>query len=96
MSKLILTQDHDQLLVRGNKPLLWHEVRNNGKYFGCSLLLGKDLLGTFDTPEEAQEEINKINEFTGEIYTVSGYENYDGGEDFEELIQEFNQFNLHE
>jgi hypothetical protein len=92
----VLTQDHDQLLVKGTKPLLWHEVKNNGKYFGCNLLLGKDLLGTFDTPEEAQQELCKINDFTGEVYIVSGYSDYNGGEDFDEILRTFNQSNRNE
>jgi|GEM_PF-4028808 len=59
----ILNQDRDQLFVKDTKPLLAHEVFNNGTFYGWNLLLGKDLLGTFDTAEEIEKEIQQINNF---------------------------------
>lgn len=93
---VIINQDLDQKFIKGNQVPFWHEVKNNGKSFGFNLTLGKGLLGTFDTVEEVEAERDRINSFKGDVYIVSGYSDYDGGEDFEELIQQFNQFNLHE
>ncbi|WP_027399828.1 hypothetical protein [Anaerovorax odorimutans] len=89
----ILNQDRDQLFFKSaNKPLLWHEVFNNGVFYGCSLLLGKDLLGTFDSTEEVIKEVEQINSCKEEIYAVSGYSDYDGREDIERALYKLYRF----
>lgn len=88
---LIINQDLDQVFTKGTKPMLKVPVYNNGIFFGYNLMLGKDAIGFFDDLEQAEKEEQKINDCNQEVYTVSGFSDYDGGEDFEEILLQINR-----
>lgn len=79
--KRIITQDRDQIYTFGGHTYLSPQpVMRDEICIGYNLLMGISL-GTFDSMEEAVQEVNRILNSDSEIYAVSGYS--EGGLDDE-------------
>lgn len=70
---IILNQDNDEILEYNKQSLLGKEQYYNGILLGYNLYLGRQLLGTFDTWEELQKEIDNIKKCTDKYYIVDNY-----------------------
>ena len=74
----ILTQDHDQI-INFNEGDTIHTLPNvrKGVFYGINLYLRGKLLGTFDTVQEAKEEMENIVNCEHEYYCISGFSDWD-------------------
>lgn len=95
MKTILLTQDRDEaILYNPEQPLVTIPVIVDGKIFGINLMYNNHLLGTFDSCNEAIEEIGKIASSTDPVYCMSGYSDYDGSIDFWTSVAESLEIDL--
>lgn len=84
---LILNQDRDELVeYRGELYTLPAIFKK--QLYGINLFLGEHLLGTFDSVQEAMEEIGKIQSCVREVYVISGYSAWETERELEALMRE--------
>lgn len=81
---IIISQDRDNSVTfrKGNK-IEGVIIVQNGMYMGINLIVNTRLMGTFNTYEEVEQEINNILNCKYEFYIVNGFSDYEncfGGE----------------
>lgn len=78
-AKFVVTQDRDRIYPFDANALIYTApVIFEGVCFGNNLMMGNRFLGTFETPEEAIDEVSAIYNCRGEIYAVRGYSDWRG------------------
>lgn len=89
MCEIIINQDLDEAIrYTPEMTLFTAPMLINGKIMGINLMLGKKLLGSFDTAREAVEVMSAILNCTERVFIVPGFEDYDGETEFWELMDE--------
>lgn len=89
MKTILITQDHDNaILYNSDDTLITAPAVSGGKIIGINLMYKNHLLGTFDSCNEAIEEINNIANSSNHVYCISGYSDYDGTFDFWKSVVE--------
>lgn len=74
MAKFIVTQDRDKVhRLNDGEYLYTTAIIHSDTIMGINLMMSDGLLGTFDSIEEAAEEINRIFDSNDEIIFVGGY-----------------------
>lgn len=75
----IVNQDRDCIYHFNPDALIYTApVIHSGLCMGNNLMMGNAFLGTFETPEEAMQEVSNIYNYAGEIYAVSGFSDWNG------------------
>lgn len=82
----IVNQDHDVIYKRTDENLYSMPKFNDGICCGLNLYMDQYFLGTFDTIEEVQQEMENILNCTEDIYAVNGFYAEDDKDDIESLI----------
>lgn len=74
MARFIVSQDRDHIFkFDPHAPICTLPIFHDGVFYGLNLMMGSKFLGTFDSPEEAVDEISRIYNCRQEIYAVRGY-----------------------
>jgi hypothetical protein len=59
-----------------------------GRPVAVNLMMSTRLLGTFDKPSEAVQEVDNIYNDKSECYAIGGFSNYDGAADLMDTLKE--------
>ncbi len=79
MTKTIINQDRDRVYTYTDKDVLFTvPAIHNKKLMGINLMLGTALLGTFNTLQEAIDEMTRIAGTNEDYALVAGYHSRGG------------------
>jgi hypothetical protein len=86
---LIYNQDRDETFDYVGEDHNFYSQSSwyKGVFMGISLFVDCFRLGGFDSVQEIIDEINAIMECPGDVYYVSGYSDYDGADDWNQLYE---------
>lgn len=74
MARFIVSQNRDYIFkFDPNAYICALPIFHGDIFMGVNLMMGSKFLGTFDSPEEAVDEISRIYNCRQEIYAVRGY-----------------------
>jgi hypothetical protein len=73
----IVTQDRDYVYEYGGDLETSANWTHDGIYMGVNLYDSGRFLGSYDSPQEALDEINAILKCEHNIYVVGGFSNYE-------------------
>jgi hypothetical protein len=82
---MIVTQDRDYIYPCTGNLETSANWTHDGVYMGINLYDGGRFLGTFDSPEEAIQEIKNIYNCKQKFYVVSGFSDYGWGGSADEV-----------
>jgi hypothetical protein len=73
---IIINQDRDESVIFEKEKIhIFMEIQDD-KLRGFSLMSDDDFLGTFDTLEEVEDEMQALFDYDKEYFVVSGYSDY--------------------
>lgn len=73
----LVTQDHDYIYDYKGELMTSANWTHDGVYMGINLYDGNNFLGTFDSPQEAIDEINNILSCKHTVCIVGGFSDYE-------------------